>query len=306
MNYLRFRKLYQADNDGTFWPGYIELPDNDIEPEPVNDSQNRNFSLLSNPRVYTGIGLLALVTLFFLNKTTALILLVIIALIATKEWFDMFDYGIMLPYPLLLYASLAPLITVYFYGYENYYLPFFIFPLGVVIYTGSFVEYGIYEKFGSSFLFLVWFGSGIGAIGYILSNFGSLFTYLLLISISLSDIAAYEYGRRYGKRKLASNISPNKTVEGFLAGLIIGVVFNFFVLSNTLELSSIQSLLLSVIFILFATLGDLFESKIKRSVEIKDASSLLPGHGGVLDRIDSQLLSFPVLVFFIHFLDLIQ
>ena len=306
MNYLRFRKLYQADNDGTFWPGYIELPDNDIEPEPENDSQNRNFSLLSNPRVYTGIGLLALVTLFFLNKTTALILLVIIALIATKEWFDMFDYGIMLPYPLLLYASLAPLITVYFYGYENYYLPFFIFPLGVVIYTGSFVEYGIYEKFGSSFLFLVWFGSGIGAIGYILSNFGSLFTYLLLISISLSDIAAYEYGRRYGKRKLASNISPNKTVEGFLAGLIVGVVVNFFVLSNTLELSLIQSLLLSVIFILFATLGDLFESKIKRSVEIKDASSLLPGHGGVLDRIDSQLLSFPVLVFFIHFLDLIQ
>ena len=175
-----------------------------------------------------------------------------------------------------------------------------------MIYTGSFVEYGIYEKFGSSFLFLVWFGSGIGAIGYILSNFGSLFTYLLLISISLSDIAAYEYGRRYGKRKLASNISPNKTVEGFLAGLIVGVVVNFFVLSNTLELSLIQSLLLSVIFILFATLGDLFESKIKRSVEIKDASSLLPGHGGVLDRIDSQLLSFPVLVFFIHFLDLIQ
>tara|TARA_B100001250_G_scaffold101243_1_gene85115 strand:- start:1061 stop:1981 length:921 start_codon:yes stop_codon:yes gene_type:complete len=306
MNYLRFRKLYQADNDGTFWPGYIELPDNDIEPEPENDSQNRNFSLLSNPRVYTGIGLLALVTLFFFNKTSALILLVIIALIATKEWFDMFDYGIMLPYPLLLYASLAPLITVYFYGYENYYLPFFIFPLGVVIYTGSFVEYGIYEKFGSSFLFLVWFGSGIGAIGYILSNFGSLFTYLLLISISLSDIAAYEYGRRYGKRKLASNISPNKTVEGFLAGLIVGVVVNFFVLNNTLELSSIQSLLLSVIFILFATLGDLFESKIKRSVEVKDASSLLPGHGGVLDRIDSQLLSFPVLVFFIHFLDLIQ
>ena len=306
MNYLRFRKLYQADNDGTFWPGYIELPDNDIEPELENDSQNRNFSLLSNPRVYTGIGLLALVTLFFLNKTTALILLVIIALIATKEWFDMFDYGIMLPYPLLLYASLAPLITVYFYGYENYYLPFFIFPLGVVIYTGSFVEYGIYEKFGSSFLFLVWFGSGIGAIGYILSNFGSLFTYLLLISISLSDIAAYEYGRRYGKRKLASNISPNKTVEGFLAGLIVGVGVNFFVLSNTLELSLIQSLLLSVIFILFATLGDLFESKIKRSVEVKDASSLLPGHGGVLDRIDSQLLSFPVLVFFIHFLDLIQ
>tara|TARA_B100001778_G_scaffold324485_1_gene318877 strand:+ start:1 stop:921 length:921 start_codon:yes stop_codon:yes gene_type:complete len=306
MNYLRFRKLYQADNDGTFWPGYIELPDNDTDSEPEEIERKKNFNFLSNPRVYTGIGLLALVTLFFLNKTTALILLVIVALIATKEWFDIFEYGIMLPYPLLLYASLAPLIIVYFYGYENYHIPFFIFPLGVVIYTGTFVEFGIYEKFGSSFLFLVWFGTGLGAIGYILSNFGPLITYLLLISISLSDIAAYEYGRRYGKRKLAKNISPNKTVEGFLAGLIIGVVVNFFVLSNNLELTFTQSLLLSVIFILFATLGDLFESKIKRSVEVKDASSLLPGHGGVLDRIDSQLLSFPVLVFFLHFLDLIQ
>ena len=306
MNYLRFRKLYQADNDGTFWPGYIELPDNDTDSEPEEIERKKNFNFLSNPRVYTGVGLLALVTLFFLNKTTALILLVIVALIATKEWFDIFEYGIMLPYPLLLYASLTPLIIVYFYGYENYHIPFFIFPLGVVIYTGTFVEFGIYEKFGSSFLFLVWFGTGLGAIGYILSNFGPLITYLLLISISLSDIAAYEYGRRYGKRKLAKNISPNKTVEGFLAGLIIGVVVNFFVLSNNLELTFTQSLLLSVIFILFATLGDLFESKIKRSVEVKDASSLLPGHGGVLDRIDSQLLSFPVLVFFLHFLDLIQ
>ena len=306
MNYLRFKKLYQADNDGTFWPGYIELPDNDNNSESEETELNSNFNLLSNPRVYTGIGLLALLTLFFLSKTSALILLIIVSLIATKEWFDMFDYGIMLPYPLLLYASLAPLITVYFYGYENYYIPFFIFPLGVVIYTGTFVEYGIYEKFGSSFLFLAWFGSGIGAIGYILSNFGPLMTYLLLISVSLSDIAAYEYGRRYGKRKLAKNISPNKTVEGFLAGLILGVFVNFFVLSNNLELTLTQCLLLSVVFILFATIGDLFESKLKRSIDIKDASSLLPGHGGVLDRIDSQLLSFPVLVFFLHFLDLIQ
>jgi phosphatidate cytidylyltransferase len=306
MNYLRFKKLYQADNDGTFWPGYIELPDNDNNSESEETELNSNFNLLSNPRVYTGIGLLALLTLFFLSKTSALILLIIVSLIATKEWFDMFDYGIMLPYPLLLYASLAPLITVYFYGYENYYIPFFIFPLGVVIYTGTFVEYGIYEKFGSSFLFLAWFGSGIGAIGYILSNFGPLMTYLLLISVSLSDIAAYEYGRRYGKRKLAKNISPNKTVEGFLAGLILGVFVNFFVLSNNLELTITQCLLLSVVFILLATLGDLFESKLKRSIDIKDASSLLPGHGGVLDRIDSQLLSFPVLVFFLHFLDLIQ
>ena len=70
--------------------------------------------------------------------------------------------------------------------------------------------------------------------------------------------------------------------------------------------SHTQHLTISILFVLFGTLGDLFESKIKRSIELKDTSSLLPGHGGVLDRIDSQLLSFPTLVLFVHFLDLIQ
>ena len=69
MNYLRFRKLYQADNDGTFWPGYIELPDDDSVSETEDNNLNKNFSLLSNPRVYTGIGLFTLVTLFFLNSS---------------------------------------------------------------------------------------------------------------------------------------------------------------------------------------------------------------------------------------------
>jgi hypothetical protein len=114
MNYLRFRKLYQADNDGTFWPGYIELPDSDTELVSEPTDGDKKFNIFSNPRVYTGVGLLALVSLFFLNKTTALIFLVIVSLIATKEWFDIFEYGIMLPYPLLLYASLAPLMTTYF------------------------------------------------------------------------------------------------------------------------------------------------------------------------------------------------
>jgi phosphatidate cytidylyltransferase len=181
----------------------------------------------------------------------------------------------------------------------------FIFPIGVIVYTGTFVSYGIYEKFGSSFLFLIWFGTGIACIGYVLKNLGPLFTFLALISISLSDIAAYEVGRRYGKRKLSENISPNKTVEGFFAGLFTGSLSMLIVLNNFFELDFIPALLVSLIFILFGVLGDLFESRIKRSVELKDSSDFLPGHGGVLDRVDSQILSFPVLVLFIQFLDLI-
>ena len=144
-----------------------------------------------------------------------------------------------------------------------------------IVYTGTFVSYGIYEKFGSSYLFLIWFGTGIASIGYVLQNLGPLFTFLALISISLSDIAAYEFGKRYGKRKLSESISPNKTIEGFFAGLLIGSLSMFIVLNNYFELDFIPTLLVSLIFILFGVLGDLFESRIKRTLEVKDSSCLL-------------------------------
>ena len=202
MSYLRFRKLLQSDNEGTFWPGYIEIPE-DIKPksEKIQELEIKENST-KNPRIYTGLALLVVVSLFFLNKNSALIFLVVVALIATKEWFDLFEYGVVIPFPLLLYASIAPLLVVYFYGFSNFYVPYFVFPLGVIIYTGTFVSYGIYEKFGSSYLFLIWFGTGLASIGYILSNYGNSVTYLILISVSISDVAAYEIGRRYGKRKL--------------------------------------------------------------------------------------------------------
>ncbi len=295
-----------SDNEGTFWPGYIELPEEENLEDSSdfqNDKNESRFTL--NPRIYTGLGLLLLVAVLFLNQTSAFILLVLVALISTKEWFDIFDYGIIIPYPLLLYSSLAPLVIAYFYGLDNIHVPLFIFPIGVIVYTGTFVSYGIYEKFGSSYLFLIWFGTGIASIGYVLQNLGPLFTFLALISISLSDIAAYEFGKRYGKRKLSESISPNKTIEGFFAGLLIGSLSMFIVLNNYFELDFIPTLLVSLIFILFGVLGDLFESRIKRTLEVKDSSDFLPGHGGVLDRVDSQILSFPVLVLFIQFLDLI-
>ena len=145
-----------------------------------NDKNESRFTL--NPRIYTGLGLLLLVAVLFLNQTSAFILLVIVALISTKEWFDIFDYGIIIPYPLLLYSSIAPLVIAYFYGLDNIHVPLFIFPIGVIVYTGTFVSYGIYEKFGSSYLFLIWFGTGIASIGYVLQNLGPLFTFFALIS----------------------------------------------------------------------------------------------------------------------------
>ena len=80
MNFLKFNKYLQSDNDGTFWPGYIEIPDDEGLPgENLPDNENKENRFTSNPRVITGLGLLLVVSFLFLNKTSAFILLILIA-----------------------------------------------------------------------------------------------------------------------------------------------------------------------------------------------------------------------------------
>jgi phosphatidate cytidylyltransferase len=123
---------------------------------------------------------------------------------------------------------------------------------------------------------------------------------LLLAVMALvwvADIAAYSAGRAFGKHKLAPAISPGKTWEG-VAGAVLGVLIYGFVVSRFLpQLAGIGPLALAGILLLLTALsiiGDLFESLAKRQVGIKDSSQLLPGHGGILDRIDSQTSTLPL------------
>ena len=297
MNFSKYRTNFSSEDDGTFWPGVVELPIEDNN----NQQDESNSSLSSNPRLFTAVALLIVLTIFFTNKNAAFLLLIFAVFIAAKEWFDMFDYGIIIPYPFLLYSSIAPMLIVYFFDISLIYVSFFIFPIGLIVYTGSFISYGIYEKFGSVFIYHIWFSLGITSIVYVLKSSTLLFTYFAIISISLSDTLAYEVGRRFGKKKLIEHISPNKTVEGLIAGLVSGTLAMFLNLIFNTETTSLRALVISLIFIGFGVLGDLFVSKIKRTLSVKDSSSLLPGHGGLLDRVDSYLLSFPVLLLFSQF-----
>ena len=122
-----------------------------------------------------------------------------------------------------------------------------------------------------------------------------IFVYLSIIAIATSDIFAYEIGKRIGSRKLAENISPNKTVEGFLAGLLIGTLFMSFNIAINLDKSYLSSISVSIVFISLGVVGDLFMSKIKRSIDVKDSGTIFPGHGGLLDRIDGMIFAVPTL-----------
>ncbi|KAB7627921.1 phosphatidate cytidylyltransferase [Alkalilimnicola sp. S0819] len=124
---------------------------------------------------------------------------------------------------------------------------------------------------------------------------GWYWLFLLLLLITSADIGAYFAGRRFGRRKLAPRVSPGKTWEGLLGGLVLALVAMSIAhgLFGRGELNYAVLLPVGLVTVLFSVVGDLFESMIKRQRGVKDSSALLPGHGGVLDRVDSITAAAP-------------
>jgi len=124
---------------------------------------------------------------------------------------------------------------------------------------------------------------------------GALWILCFFLSVWAADIGAYFVGKRFGKTKLSPKVSPGKTVEGLLGGLAL-VLFIFTpILFSNFSVKAASLLLLTILVTaLISVGGDLFESKLKRHVGLKDSSQILPGHGGILDRIDSLLSGAPI------------
>ncbi len=117
------------------------------------------------------------------------------------------------------------------------------------------------------------------------------------------DTFAYLSGKWLGKRKLAPLISPNKTIEGFLGGALMTLLIALFIIPLFSEELSRPALLgMAVITIIGGTLGDLYESKLKRRIDVKDSGNLIPGHGGILDRLDSYLFIMPLTALYLYLL----
>lgn len=122
---------------------------------------------------------------------------------------------------------------------------------------------------------------------------GAALVLLLILVNSSTDIGGYFIGKAIGKRKLCAHISPNKTVGGAL-GSILSAMAVAAIFGRFLSLSTPESLLFGFLISIAAQLGDLWESTLKRDVEVKDSGDAIPGHGGVLDRFDSLFFSTPV------------
>jgi phosphatidate cytidylyltransferase len=141
----------------------------------------------------------------------------------------------------------------------------------------------------------LYLGLPVGAMVAIRETRGRDALFLLMLTVFASDTAQYYSGRAVGRRPLAPTISPKKTVEGALGGFVFGAIVCAVVGAVWLPVVPVAlRAAIGVMIVALGIAGDLFESMLKRSAGVKDSSSLIPGHGGILDRIDALLFAAPV------------
>jgi phosphatidate cytidylyltransferase len=156
-------------------------------------------------------------------------------------------------------------------------------------------ERDVSGRIGAALLPLLYIGLPIGALVSVRAVHGRAALFLLMLTVMVSDTAQYYSGRAFGRRLLAPAISPKKTVEGAIGGFVFGgalmaVVGAWWLPEAPIALRAV----LGATVVALGIVGDLFESMLKRSAGVKDSSQLIPGHGGVLDRIDALLFAAPV------------
>jgi phosphatidate cytidylyltransferase len=150
-------------------------------------------------------------------------------------------------------------------------------------------------RVAAAMLPMLYLGLPIGALVALREQHGPPALFLLMLAVMVSDTAQYYCGRAFGRRPLASAISPKKTIEGAIGGFVFGGALVAVVGAWWLpEVPAALRAALGVAVVALGIAGDLFESMLKRSAGVKDSATLIPGHGGVLDRIDALLFAAPV------------
>jgi phosphatidate cytidylyltransferase len=156
------------------------------------------------------------------------------------------------------------------------------------------------DRAAASAFGLIYVGVPLGMLVLIHRLGGREAVLLMLFTIVVSDSAQYYTGRMFGRRPLAPAISPKKTIEGAIGGVVIGTAFVVFAGRLVFPMTRApQLVVVGVVLVLLGIAGDLFESRLKRTAGVKDSSALIPGHGGILDRIDALLFATPAFYLFL-------
>jgi phosphatidate cytidylyltransferase len=177
------------------------------------------------------------------------------------------------------------------------------FALAFVLHALSSTRAPTTAAVGSTILGSAWIGLGLGFVLLLreMQDQGRLIAFAVVLTVFAADTLAYLTGRLAGRHSLAPRLSPKKTWEGLVGGALAGIFVSFIALYDKRHeyLSVWQAIVLGVVVVIAAVVGDLFESALKRDLEVKDTGRLLGGHGGVLDRVDALLLAAPAAYFLV-------
>jgi phosphatidate cytidylyltransferase len=177
------------------------------------------------------------------------------------------------------------------------------FVLGFVFHALASTRAPTTAALGSTILGSAWIGLGLGFVLLLrqMHAEGRLIAFAVILTVFAADTLAYFVGRFFGRHRLAPRLSPKKTWEGLAGGAVAGVFVSFIALYDKRHdyLSVWQAVVLGLVVVTAAVLGDLFESALKRDLEVKDTGRLLGGHGGMLDRIDALLFAAPAAYFLV-------
>ncbi len=267
-------------------------------------------------RIITGlIGAAAIIASIVIGPWTYFAVFLVICVLSLMEFYRLAGLDGMVPQKTFgVFCGMAIYSLAFFIekGAISYRFYFLIFPLVSFVYMIK-----LYKKFerkpftNIAFTFLGIFYTAIpfallhvavfeeGAYNYQIV-FGSLFI------LWASDTGAYFAGTRFGRRKLFERISPKKSWEGFFGGALlalafaVGLPYFFQAMDGESTLALVDWIIVGVIIVVGGTFGDLVESLLKRSIEIKDSGDTLPGHGGFLDRFDGLLISAPFIVAYLE------
>lgn len=270
---------------------------------------------MTRNRIITALAMLIVLLPIFLFADIEIFsfLLLPIVAVAAWEWARLLKFSVKHS---LLYC-LAVLVSIPVMWWNTLVAPTLVLCAIFfwVIYVPYTLHLGIRTIQSGERIFLMLMGIAVlgtcwlGLVGA--RQYGTSYLLSLLAVIWMSDIGAYFIGRAWGQNKLAPHISPGKTIEGALGGALLSLIFVILLtLSNTSEPTFfsmavarhgwISAILLTILTISAGIMGDLFESLLKRQANVKDSGHFLPGHGGILDRIDALLPAIPLALLLNH------
>lgn len=270
---------------------------------------SKKLSNLSSRVIVALIGIPLLVAISIIGKIPFLFFVLFIGLVAFNEYSSMLKSKNSFPNKIVGFISVAILIINEYYLIIDYHILFTLIIILLLFLELFRNKSSAINNIGSTLLGIFYIGIFSASIINIREFYSdSIFTYSqggylilsILISIWLCDSAAYFIGSAYGLHKLMPRVSPKKSWEGAVAGFIFSVIGMIASKSLMLEfLSHKDAIVIGIIVGVFGQIGDLIESLIKRDANVKDSSSIIPGHGGILDRFDSLLFTSPIIYLYL-------